>query len=126
MEAFGTVDVLVNNAGLVSPMLHFFEADEAWWRRIIDVNLTGHFLCCHQAARIMATEGQRNYRAAKRKAADRIGVSSRLALPSNREVEEALRAYQEFYGGERHARQLEGLRDGQRVLDLQRYRSELR
>ena len=38
------IDVLVNNAGLVSPMLHFFEADEAWWRRIIDVNLTGHFL----------------------------------------------------------------------------------
>ena len=29
-------------------MLHFFDADEAWWRRIIDVNLTGHFLCCHQ------------------------------------------------------------------------------
>lgn len=57
MEAFGTVDVLVNNAGIVSPMLHFFEADEAWWRRIIDVNLTGHFLCCHQAARIMAKKG---------------------------------------------------------------------
>ncbi|HBU04046.1 MAG TPA: short-chain dehydrogenase, partial [Acidimicrobiaceae bacterium] len=44
MSAHGTVDVLVNNAGLVSPMLHFFDADEAWWRRIIDVNLTGHFL----------------------------------------------------------------------------------
>lgn len=57
IEAFGTVDVLVNNAGLVSPMLHFFEADEAWWRRIIDVNLTGHFLCCHVAARIMARKG---------------------------------------------------------------------
>ncbi len=57
METYGTVDVLVNNAGLVSPMLHFFEADEAWWRRIIDVNLTGHFLCCHQAARIMAKNG---------------------------------------------------------------------
>ena len=41
---FETVDVLVNNAGLISPMLHFFEADETWWRRIIDVNLTGHFL----------------------------------------------------------------------------------
>ena len=54
VEAFGTVDVLVNNAGMVSPMLHFFEADEAWWRRIIDVNLTGHFLCSHRAARIMA------------------------------------------------------------------------
>lgn len=51
------IDVLVNNAGLVSPMLHFFEADEAWWRRIIDVNLTGHFLVSHPVARIMAKQG---------------------------------------------------------------------
>ena len=57
METHRRVDVLVNNAGLVSPMLHFFDADEAWWRRIIDVNLTGHFLCCHRAARIMAKQG---------------------------------------------------------------------
>jgi NAD(P)-dependent dehydrogenase (short-subunit alcohol dehydrogenase family) len=54
---YGQVDVLVNNAGLVSPMLHFFDADEAWWRRIIDVNLTGHFLCSHRAARLMAKAG---------------------------------------------------------------------
>jgi 3-oxoacyl-[acyl-carrier protein] reductase len=54
---FGDIDVLVNNAGLVSPMLHFFEADEAWWRRILDVNLTGHFLCSHVAARMMAKAG---------------------------------------------------------------------
>ena len=58
VERYGTIDVLVNNAGIVSPMLHFFEADEAWWRRIIDVNLTGHFLCCHRAARIMAKNGK--------------------------------------------------------------------
>lgn len=57
MEAHGRIDVLVNNAGLVSPMLHFFEADEAWWRRIIDVNLTGHFLVSHPVARIMAKQG---------------------------------------------------------------------
>ena len=64
-----------------------------------------------EAARIMATEGQRNYRAAKQKAAERIGVSSRLALPSNLEVEEALRAYQGFYGGEQHSRHLDFLRE---------------
>ena len=53
----GRIDVLVNNAGIVSPTRHFFEADEAWWRRIIDVNLTGHFLVSHPVARIMAKNG---------------------------------------------------------------------
>ena len=57
MAEHGRIDVVVNNAGLVSPMLHFFDADEAWWRRIIDVNLTGHFLVTHPAARIMAKQG---------------------------------------------------------------------
>ncbi len=57
MAEHGRVDVLMNNAGIVSPMLHFFEADEAWWRRIIDVNLTGHFLVSHPVARIMAKQG---------------------------------------------------------------------
>ncbi len=57
LEHHGRIDVLVNNAGIVSPMLHFFEADEAWWRRIVDVNLTGHFLVSHPVARIMAKQG---------------------------------------------------------------------
>ena len=57
MAEHGRIDVLVNNAGLISPMLHFLEADEAWWRRIIDVNLTGHFLVSHPVARIMAKQG---------------------------------------------------------------------
>ncbi len=57
VAAHGRIDVLVNNAGLTGPMLHFFEADEAWWRRIVDVNLTGHFLVAHPVARLMARAG---------------------------------------------------------------------
>jgi len=64
-----------------------------------------------EAARIIATEGQHNYHAAKKKAAERIGVSERLALPSNIEVKEALRSYQNLYGGTQHQDNLERLRN---------------
>ena len=37
VERYSPVDVLVNNAGLVSPMLHFFEADESWWLSLIHI-----------------------------------------------------------------------------------------
>lgn len=63
-----------------------------------------------EAARIISTEGQHNYHAAKKKAAERIGVSERLALPSNIEVKEALHRYQGLYGGLAHAENLEFLR----------------
>jgi len=63
-----------------------------------------------EAARIIATEGQHNYHAAKKKAAERIGATERLALPSNIEVENALRLYQGLYGGTAHAENLERLR----------------
>ncbi len=60
-----------------------------------------------EAARIIATEGQHNYHAAKKKAAERIGVSERLALPSNVEVKEALQRYLDLYGGMAHRENLE-------------------
>jgi hypothetical protein len=63
-----------------------------------------------EAARIIATEGQPNYHAAKKKAAERIGTTDRLALPSNCEVEDALRRYQGLYGGAAHVENLERLR----------------
>ena len=63
-----------------------------------------------EAARIISTEGQHNYHAAKKKAAERIGVSERLALPSNIEVKEALHRYQGLYGGSEHVENLEYLR----------------
>ena len=63
-----------------------------------------------EAARIIATEGQHNYHAAKKKAADRVGVSNRLALPSNIEVKDALYRYLDLYGGEAHDANLLELR----------------
>lgn len=52
MDAWGTVDGLVNNAGIskVGPSLDFDLAD---FRRIIDVNVAGLFICSQQAAQIM-------------------------------------------------------------------------
>ena len=64
-----------------------------------------------EAARIMATQAQHNYRIAKQKAAQRLGISMRMALPSNLEVENALRAYQEFYGGQQHTYHLTKMRE---------------
>ncbi len=57
LAKFGTVDVLVNNAMITNGECHFLEADESWWRRVIDVNLTGPFLCSLAAAQIMARKG---------------------------------------------------------------------
>lgn len=57
MDRFGTVDVLVNNAGNIHAARHFLEADEAWWDQLLDVNLKGAFLCSLRAAHIMARRG---------------------------------------------------------------------
>ena len=54
---FGTVDVLVNNAGLIYTARHFLEGDEAWWDEVLGVNLKGAFLCSHRAAHIMVRKG---------------------------------------------------------------------
>jgi 3-oxoacyl-[acyl-carrier protein] reductase len=58
-NAHGRIDILVNNAALVAPTLHILDpqADEGWWQRIIDVNLTGAFLCGRRAADWMARNG---------------------------------------------------------------------
>ncbi len=61
----------------------------------------------HEAARLMAEGGIRDYHQAKLKAASRLGIHDDASLPRNREIEDALREYQRLFAGDAHA---EGLR----------------
>ena len=63
-----------------------------------------------EAARIMAEHGIQDFRAAKRKAAERFGVTEEGALPSNAEIEESLVAYQRLFGGDAHNATLQAQR----------------
>jgi NAD(P)-dependent dehydrogenase (short-subunit alcohol dehydrogenase family) len=56
-EAFGGVDVLVNNAGVNPFYKRAEETSLEEWRQIIDVNLTGVFLACKHAGRAMLEAG---------------------------------------------------------------------
>src|SRR4051812_28517679 len=58
LERFGTIDVLVNNAG-VNPIYKGIEKTSlAEWQHIVDVNLTGAFLCCKHLGTVMAEAGR--------------------------------------------------------------------
>ena len=46
LAAFGKLDILVNNAGVAGTNAKTWEADPADWRRVLEINLTGPFLCC--------------------------------------------------------------------------------
>jgi 2-deoxy-D-gluconate 3-dehydrogenase len=52
----GGIDVLVNNAGIY-PNRRLLDTDAATFRRVLDVNLTGVFLCTREVARRMVERG---------------------------------------------------------------------
>ncbi|WKN46771.1 glucose 1-dehydrogenase [Nocardioides sp. Arc9.136] len=56
-RAFGTLDVLVNNAGVQNPPAPIEETDQATWSRILGVNLTGTFLGTKVAAPALRRAG---------------------------------------------------------------------
>jgi NADP-dependent 3-hydroxy acid dehydrogenase YdfG len=53
---FGRLDVLFNNAGTAAPATPTDELDVAVWRRVIDTNVTGVFLCAQAAFRAMKAQ----------------------------------------------------------------------
>jgi hypothetical protein len=55
-----------------------------------------------EAARIIVDHGVRDYRAAKQKAAERLGLNSRGSLPGNTEIEAAVSEHLQIFGGESH------------------------
>src|SRR4029079_1252833 len=56
IDAFGSVDILVNNAGLQRDA-PFHEMSLKDWQFVIDVNLTGQFLCAREAVREFRRRG---------------------------------------------------------------------
>jgi glucose 1-dehydrogenase len=56
VEKFGRVDILVANAG-VQRDARFIDMTLAEWNSVIAVNLTGQFLCCREAVRMMSRQG---------------------------------------------------------------------
>jgi 3-oxoacyl-[acyl-carrier protein] reductase len=62
LAANGKLDVLVNNAALISGVgeqrveRHVLEGDDAWFARVLGVNLHGSFFCAVRAAKLMAQQ----------------------------------------------------------------------
>jgi len=57
LEAFGQVDVLVNNSGIGGPSAPLWEVDPADWAATMAVNVTGTYLCCRAFVPAMVARG---------------------------------------------------------------------
>jgi len=61
-HAFGRLDLLFNNAGTGAPAVPLEDLTVDEWRRVVDVNLTGAFLCTREAFRLMKDQDPRGGR----------------------------------------------------------------
>ncbi|MCW5966337.1 MAG: SDR family oxidoreductase [Bryobacterales bacterium] len=57
LDVFGSIDILVNGAG-VNSATPFFEISEEEWQRIVDINLKGVFLACQVFGKVMVESGR--------------------------------------------------------------------
>jgi NAD(P)-dependent dehydrogenase (short-subunit alcohol dehydrogenase family) len=61
-QTFGRLDLLFNNAGTGAPAIPLEDLTFEQWRRVVDVNLTGAFLCTQAAFRLMKEQDPRGGR----------------------------------------------------------------
>ena len=61
-EAYGRLDVLFNNAGVGAPPKNLEDLTFEQWKSVVDINLTGVFLCIQEAFRIMKDQNPRGGR----------------------------------------------------------------
>lgn len=57
VQAFGSLDVLINNAGVIEPISRLVDADPEAWGQVIDINLKGVFNGIHAALPVMKAAG---------------------------------------------------------------------